>query len=339
MSRSRDTSGGDSVSGSSTAAPTTEVAALQARIRELAETRNAVILAHNYQIGDVQDVADFVGDSLELSRQAAEVEAERIIFCGVHFMAETAAILSPRKIVLLPDLEAGCSLAATIDATALQAWKDAHPGAVVVSYVNTTAEVKALSDYCCTSSNAVQVVESIPEETDILFLPDMFLGSYVQAVTGRKNLHIWPGECHVHAAIPPELIERRAVEYPEADLLVHPECGCSTSCLYLSASGRLDLGDRELLVVSTGGMIRHARESSAEQFVVATETGILHRLRKDGPKKEFIPASEDSICEYMKLITLDKVLYSLEHDVHRVTVPAETTEKARLALDRMLAIG
>ncbi len=315
------------------------VEVLQARIRELAELRNAVILAHNYQVGEVQDVADFVGDSLELSRQAAGVEAERIIFCGVHFMAETAAILSPEKIVLLPDLEAGCSLAATIDARALAEWKAEHPGAVVVSYVNTTAEVKALSDYCCTSSNAVQVVRSIPEETEILFLPDMFLASYVQAVTGRENLRIWPGECHVHAAIPPELIRRRAEEYPDADLLVHPECGCSTACMYLSATGELDLGGRQLLVVSTGAMIRHARSSPAHRFVVATETGILHRLRKENIGKEFIPASEESVCEYMKTITLDKVLYSLEHDVHRVQVSPEVTAQARRALDRMLEIS
>jgi quinolinate synthase len=326
------------VSGGSGATGEVEVEVLQARIRELAERRNAVILAHNYQLGEVQDVADFVGDSLELSRQAAAVEAERIIFCGVHFMAETAAILSPEKIVLLPDLEAGCSLAATIDARALAEWKAEHPAAVVVSYVNTTAEVKALSDYCCTSSNAVQVVRSIPEETEILFLPDMFLGSYVQAVTGRENLRIWPGECHVHAAIPPELIRLRAREYPDADLLVHPECGCSTACMYLSAEGELDLSGRQLLVVSTGGMIRHARSSPAHRFVVATETGILHRLRKENTGKEFIPASEESICEYMKKITLDKVLYSLEHDVHRVQVSPEVTARARRALDRMLEI-
>jgi quinolinate synthase len=326
------------VSGGSSATGAIEVEVLQARIRELAEERNAVILAHNYQIGEVQDVADFVGDSLELSRQAAVVEAERIIFCGVHFMAETAAILSPEKIVLLPDREAGCSLAATIDARALAEWKAEHPAAVVVSYVNTTAEVKALSDYCCTSSNAVQVVRSIPEETEILFLPDMFLASYVQAVTGRENLRIWPGECHVHAAIPPELIRRRAEEYPDADLLVHPECGCSTACMYLSARGELDLGERQLLVVSTGAMIRHARSSPAHRFVVATETGILHRLRKENTGKEFIPASEASICEYMKTITLEKVLHSLEHDVHRVQVSEEVTARARRALDRMLEI-
>ena len=315
------------------------VEALQARIRELADARSAVILAHNYQIGPVQDVADYLGDSLGLSRTAAETDAERIIFCGVHFMAETAAILSPDKKVLIPDLEAGCSLAATIDADALAAWKADHPDAVVVSYVNTTAEVKALTDYCCTSTNAVAVVESIPEEREILFLPDMFLGSYVAEVTGRKNMHNWPGECHVHAAIPPPLIEQRAAEYPEADLLVHPECGCSTACMYLQARGDLDLQGRELKILSTGGMILHAAKSSATQFVVATETGILYRLRKENPTKEFIAASEDSVCEYMKMITLEKVLFSLEHDVYEVTVEPGIAEAARLALDRMLEIG
>ncbi len=310
----------------------------QARIRELAEEKSAVILAHNYQIGPVQDVADYIGDSLGLSQKAAEVEAERIIFCGVHFMAETAAILAPDKMVLLPDLEAGCSLAATIDARALTQWRSDHPEAVVVSYVNTTAEVKALTDYCCTSSNAVAVVESIPEDQEILFLPDMFLASYVAEVTGRKNIHIWPGECHVHAAIPPALIEQRAMEYPDADLLVHPECGCSTACMYLQARGDLNLQGRELRVMSTGGMIKHATESKATQFVVATETGILHRLRKENPGKEFIPASEDSICEYMKMITIDKVLHSLENDVYQVTVDPEMARAARLPVDRMLEI-
>ncbi|MFO7767480.1 MAG: quinolinate synthase NadA [bacterium] len=312
---------------------------LQHRIRQLASEKSAVILAHNYQVGPVQDVADHLGDSLGLSRRAAEVDAERIVFCGVHFMAETAAILSPDKMVLVPDLEAGCSLAATIDAEALTEWRADHPEAVVVSYVNTTAEVKALSDYCCTSSNAVEVVNSIPEDTEILFLPDMFLGSYVAEVTGRKNMRIWPGECHVHAAIPPHLIKQLAADHPEADLLVHPECGCSTSCMYLSASGELDLGERDLKVMSTGGMILHADQSPAPEFVVATETGILHRLRKENPRKRFIPASEDSVCEYMKKITLEKVLFSLEHDVYRVEVDEETASAARKALDRMLAIG
>jgi quinolinate synthase len=327
------------VSDGSTAVSERSVAEQQERIRALATEKSAVILAHNYQIGPIQDMADFVGDSLDLSRQAARVEAERIVFCGVHFMAETAAILAPDKIVLLPDLEAGCSLADTIDAAALAAWRSEHPDAVVVSYVNTTAEVKALSDYCCTSTNAVQVVESIPEEQEILFLPDMFLGSYVARITGRKNLHIWPGECHVHAAIPPELIEERARQYPEADLMVHPECGCSTACMYLAASGDLDLNGRQLLVISTGGMIRHARKSRAPQFVVATETGILHRLHKENPGKEFIAASEESVCRYMKTITLDNVEHALLHDVYRVTVPEEIAEPARRALDRMLAIG
>ena len=234
-----------------------DIAATSAEIRRLARMRNAVILAHNYQVPEVQDVADYVGDSLGLSRQAAATDADVIVFCGVHFMAETAAILSPSKRVLIPDLEAGCSLAATIDAAQLAAWKAEHPGAIVVSYVNTTAEVKALSDYCCTSGNAERVIRAIPEDKEILFLPDMFLGTYLEKVTGRK-MHVWPGECHVHAGIRPEDIDRARVEHGNADLLVHPECGCASQCMYFKASGDLDADRTHIL--STEGMVTHARK-------------------------------------------------------------------------------
>jgi quinolinate synthase len=274
------------------------------RIQELKKAKNAVILAHNYQLPEVQDVADFVGDSLGLSQAATGTRAERIVFCGVHFMAETASIICPGKKVLIPDLEAGCSLAASIDGTQLRAWKEKHPGAVVVSYVNTTAEVKAESDYCCTSSNAVKVVNAIPADREILFLPDMYLGAYVQRVTGRK-LRLWLGECHVHAGIRPEHVARMRAEHPRAEMLVHPECGCTTSLMYYQASGDLGAGT---YVYSTEGMTRHVRESPAQEFIVATETGILHRMKKEAPAKTFVPASAEAVCRYMKMITLQKVL-------------------------------
>src|SRR5881397_2445837 len=258
-------------------------AELQEEIKTLARARNAVILSHNYERAEVQDVADFVGDSLGLSREAAKTKADVIVFCGVHFMAETAAVLSPQKIVLLPDLAAGCSLASTIDAEQLRAWKSEHPGAVVVSYVNTSAEVKAESDYCCTSGNAVKVVNAIPADREILFLPDMYLGAYVQKVTGRK-LHLWMGECHVHAGIRPADLAAMREARPQAEMLVHPECGCTTSFMYYDASG--DLGGKTF-IESTEGMLRHVRKSTAPEFIVATETGILHRLRKEAPGKTF----------------------------------------------------
>ncbi|MCH8029354.1 MAG: quinolinate synthase NadA [Candidatus Dadabacteria bacterium] len=304
-------------------------------IQRLKREKNAVILAHNYQVPEVQDVADFTGDSLGLSQRAAETEAEVIVFCGVHFMAETASIVSPDKKVLIPDLEAGCSLAATITAEELREWKEEHPGVVVVSYVNTTADVKALSDYCCTSTNAVKVVKSIPEDKEILFLPDMFLGAYVQKVTGRK-LHIWPGECHVHAGIRPLDINNIRREHPKADMLIHPECGCVTSSMYYASSGEIENGHTYIL--STEGMVNHTKSSPANEFVVATENGILYKMRKLNPKKKFFPVSEESICKYMKMITLDKVLRSLEEDVYEVTVPHAIASKAKLAIDRMLQI-
>jgi quinolinate synthase len=313
------------------------IAALQAEIKALARERNAVILAHNYQRAEVQDVADFVGDSLGLSREAARTSAEVIVFCGVHFMAETAAILSPQKVVLLPDLAAGCSLASTIDAPALRKWKAEHPGAVVVSYVNTTAEVKAETDYCCTSGNAVEVVSSIDPDKEILFLPDMFLGAHVRRMTGRQNMHVWMGECHVHAGIDPENIRLQRTLHPEAEFLVHPECGCSTSVLEAISAG--DVDPEGVQILSTEGMIKRPAQSNADEFIVATEVGILHRLRRENPSKLFFAANERASCAYMKVTTLPKVRDALLHLRYRITVPPEIADKARLAIERMVAIG
>src|SRR5205809_3557265 len=304
------------------------VAQLQGEIKTLAREKNAVILAHNYERAEVQDVADFVGDSLGLSREAAKTDADTIVFCGVHFMAETAAILSPRKTVLLPDLAAGCSLAATIDAAQLREWKREHLGAVVVAYVNTTAEVKAESDYCCTSGNAVEVVEAIPADKEILFLPDLFLGLWLERVTGRK-LRIWLGECHVHAGIRPRDIEYWQADAPDAELLVHPECGCASQCMAF--------GNGRTHILSTEGMINFARQSPKERFLVATETGIIHRLNKEAPEKRFEAVSEKAICRYMKMITLEKLRDSLRDWKHVVTVPPDVAERARGAIDRMVA--
>jgi quinolinate synthase len=306
------------------------------KINRLKLERNAVILAHNYQVGEIQDIADYVGDSLGLSQQAAKTDADVIVFCGVHFMAETAAILSPQKRVLIPDLDAGCSLASSIDAHQLREWKAAHPGAVVVSYVNTTAEVKAESDYCCTSANAVEVVASIPADREVLFLPDMFLGNHVRKMTGRKNVHVWWGECHVHAAIRPDEIVHARADHPSADFMVHPECGCTTPAMYLAATADESMANAHIL--STGGMLRHARESSAREFVVATETGILHALRKQQPEKRFHAIAESMVCRFMKMITLEKLYRSLEDDVHEVTVPADVADRARVPIERMLAV-
>jgi quinolinate synthase len=309
---------------------TSSVATMHEEIRALAKEREAVILAHNYQVPEVQDVADYVGDSLGLSREAASTDAEAIVFCGVHFMAETAVILSPDKIVLIPDLDAGCSLAASITADQLREWKAENPGAVVVSYVNTTAEVKAESDYCCTSGNAKAVIESIPEDREILFLPDMYLGLWLERVTGRK-LRIWLGECHVHAGIRPQDIDRWQADAPDAELLVHPECGCASQCMAF--------GNGRTHILSTEGMIRFAKESPKQRFLVATETGIIHRLNKEAPEKRFEAVSEKAICRYMKMITLEKLRDSLRDWKHVVTVPDDIAARARGAIDRMVAIS
>ena len=308
------------------------IARLSREIREMAEARNAVILAHNYQVAEVQDVAHYVGDSLGLSQQAAATDADVIVFCGVHFMAETAAILSPTKRVLIPDVNAGCSLSDTITADQLRAWKAQYPGAIVVSYVNCTAEVKAESDYCCTSGNAEKVIRSIPEDREILFLPDMFLGAHLERVTGRR-MHVWMGECHVHAGIEDEDIERARQEHPGAELLIHPECGCTSSAIYKYG------GQDGLKVLSTEGIIREARASDATDFIIATENGIIHRLEKEAPGKRFHPASEHAICRYMKMISLENLHESLRDDVYEVTVPREIADKARLAVERMVAIA
>ncbi|HEY4218901.1 MAG TPA: quinolinate synthase NadA [Gemmatimonadaceae bacterium] len=313
------------------------IAAMQAEIKGIAAERNAVILAHNYERAEVQDVADFVGDSLGLSREAANTDADVIVFCGVHFMAETAAILSPHKTVLLPDLAAGCSLASTIDAEELRRWKSEHPGAVVVAYVNTTAEVKAESDYCCTSGNAVEVVNSIPADQEILFLPDMFLGAHVRRMSGRENIHVWMGECHVHAGIDPENIRLQRSLHPQAEFLIHPECGCSTSVLEAMSAGEVD--PEGVQILSTEGMIKRPALSNADEFIVATEVGILHRLRRDNPGKRFFAANDRASCAYMKVTTLPKVRDALLYDQHRITVPKEIADRARLAIERMVAIG
>lgn len=314
-----------------------ETATIQDEIQRLKAEKNAVILAHNYERPEVQDIADFVGDSLGLSRKAAATEAERIIFCGVHFMAETASILSPQKKVLLPDLEAGCSLAATITADDLRRWKARHPGAVVVSYVNTTAEVKAETDYCCTSSNAVKVVQAIPADREILFLPDMFLGAYVKKITGRTNLRIWAGECHVHAGIRPEDMKAVQAEHPQAEFLIHPECGCASATMLFAQENPGAFRNAQLL--STEGMLNYAKDSPSREFLVATETGILHRMEKQNPGKRFFPVNRKALCQFMKMITLDKVLRSLREDVFEVRVPEAVAARARLAIERMIAIG
>ncbi|MEN8185023.1 MAG: quinolinate synthase NadA [Myxococcota bacterium] len=306
------------------------------RIERLRHEREAIILAHNYQIPVIQDLADFVGDSLQLSQEAARTDAPLIVFCGVHFMAETAAMLSPEKTVLIPDPEAGCSLAASVTPEDVRRWRAEHPGAVVVSYVNTDAAVKAESDYCCTSSNAVKIVESIPEDREIIFLPDMFLGAYIQSRTGRK-LILWMGECHVHAGIRPEHITEMMERFPDADLLLHPECGCVSQCMYALAEG--DLPADRTHILSTGGMVRHARSCRAAADLVGTEVGLLYRLRKENPEKQFIPVREDAVCEYMKTITLPKVYRSLRDLVYEVSVPEDVAQRARAAIERMVATG
>jgi quinolinate synthase len=325
-----------------------QIAALSEEIRALAAQRNAVILAHNYEVPEIQDVADVMGDSLALSRQAAATDAEVIAFCGVHFMAETASILSPEKKVLIPDLDAGCSLADSIDADQLRAWKAEHPGAVVVMYVNTSAEVKAETDYCCTSSNAVSVVEHIwaehGAETEILFGPDMWLGAFVERETGlvedperRARFHIWDGECHVHAGIRPEDIARTRAENPEAEFLIHPECGCSTQAMEYVASGDIDPDGVHML--STSGMLKHVEEHPDGSFIVATENGMLYPLQQAAPQANLIEANRMAFCKYMKMITLPKLRDSLLEMKFEVSVPADVAARARIPIERMVAIG
>ena len=305
-------------------------------ILRLKEQKDTLILAHNYQVPEVQDVADYVGDSLGLSRMAGKDGRSRILFCGVHFMAETAAIISPQKRVFIPTLEAGCSLSDSITAEEVAEWKKEHPGAVAVGYVNTAASVKAELDYCCTSSNAVAVVNAIPREKEILFLPDMFLGAYVARQTGRSNIRVWAGECHVHAGIRPEEVAAKMDAMRGAELLVHPECGCTTPLLYDAASG--GYGSRTVSILSTEGMMGRAA-SGAGPFVVATETGILHRMRKQNPGKRFVPASDKAECQYMKTINMRNVRDALAEDRYEVVVPRGVADRARLAIERMISIG
>lgn len=312
-------------------------AELQREIKALARKRGAVILAHNYQRPEVQDVADFVGDSLGLSRKAASTEAKVIIFAGVHFMAETAAILSPGKRVLLPDLRAGCSLAATITGEDLRRWKERFPDYISVGYVNTTAEVKAELDYCCTSGNVLDVIDAIPEDRGILFLPDFFLGSHVRRMRPNRKVEVWLGECHVHRDINPRTLEVQRRAHPGAEVLVHPECGCAGQLIY--AVGQGDISPEGLHIASTEGMIRLARERPAREFIVATETGIMHRMEQEAPNKRFIAADPEAVCAFMKTITLDGIRDSLVKDQYPITVPPEIAERARGALDRMVALG
>jgi len=325
-----------------------EIRDLSEEVRELAATRDAVILAHNYQVPEIQDVADLTGDSLQLSREAAATEADVIAFCGVHFMAETASVLSPDKTVLIPDLGAGCSLADSIDADQLRAWKAEHPGALVVMYVNTSAEVKAETDYCCTSSNAVKVVEHIwrehGPETKILFGPDMWLGSFVARELGLPDdperyarFHVWDGECHVHAGIRPDDITEVRAEHPGADFLIHPECGCSTQALEYVASGDIDSDGVHML--STSGMLKHVEANPNGEFIVATETGMLYPLQQAAPRANLVEANRMAFCRYMKMITLPKLRDSLRGMRFEVKVPEEIAERARVPIERMVAIG
>jgi quinolinate synthase len=324
------------------------IPALQDEVRALASQRGAVILAHNYQLPEIQDVADYVGDSLGLSQRAAAVDAGTIVFCGVHFMAETASVLCPDKTVLIPDPDAGCSLADSITADQLREWKakfePAHP--VVVMYVNTTADVKAETDYCCTSANAVAVVEHIyathGADTEILFGPDMFLGAYVERTLGR-GMHVWDGECHVHAGIKPDDIATVRAAHPGAEFLIHPECGCSTSVMEYVAAG--DVAADGVQMLSTGGMMKYAQRLGAEPeaarrtAIVATETGMLHPLRQAAPDVEFIAANEAASCRFMKMITLPKLRDALRDGVHEVKVAPDIAVRARVPIERMVAIG
>ena len=308
-----------------------------AQVRELAARRNAVVLAHNYQRPEIQDAAHHVGDSLALSRIAAASDAEVIVFCGVHFMAETAKILAPEKTVLIPDARAGCSLADSITADQLRAWKAEHPGAAVVMYVNTSAAVKAEADVCCTSSNAVEVVASIPAEVPVLFGPDKFLGAHVRRVLGRDNMFVWEGECHVHAGINGAQLAARVAENPDADLYIHPECGCATSALYLAGSGAVPAA--RVKILSTGDMVTDATRTQARSVLVATEIGIIHQLRRAAPGIDFRAVNERASCRFMKMITPESLLASLIEMRDEVTVEPAIADRARGAVQRMVAIG
>jgi quinolinate synthase len=308
----------------------------QDRVRRLAAERDAVILAHNYQRPEIQEVADHVGDSLALARLAATSTATTIVLCGVYFMAETAKILSPERTVLIPDAEAGCSLADSITADQLRNWKEEHPGAAVVAYVNTSAEVKAEADVCCTSANAPEIVAAIPADREVLFLPDQFLGAHVRRVTGRANMHIWMGECHVHAGISPAELRQRAVADPEAELYVHPECGCSTSVLWQTGQEQ-DIFSERTRVLSTGGMLTAARTVAAPTVLVATETGMLHQLRKARPDVRWEPVNPRATCHYMKMITAEALERCLRDGTTEVTLDAAVAARARRAVEAMIA--
>lgn len=310
---------------------------LIAEIKQLRTERGARILAHNYQRPEIQDLADLVADSLQMARRATALDAPVLVICGVHFMAETAAIANPDKRVLIPDPTAGCSLAATVQAADVRAWRATHPDGLVVAYVNTAADVKAEADYCCTSGNAVAVIKALPPDVPVLFLPDVFLGNYLRRVTGRA-LDVWLGECHVHAGLTREMLAERRAEYPDAEFLVHPECGCVTSAMYY-AETEGDIAAGRTQIVSTEQMMRRARVSPARRFVVATETGVLHRLRRENPDKQFLAARETAECRYMKQITLENLRDSLRDGKYEVTVPPQVASRARRAIDRMLAIG
>lgn len=300
---------------------------IQDEINALKAEKNAIILAHNYQIGEIQDIADIAADSLKLAQEAKKTDADVILFCGVHFMAETASIICPDKKVIVPEMAAGCSLADMIRPEDIRKWKAEHPNGLVVCYINTSAAVKAECDYCCTSSNAEKVVRSLPEDKEILFVPDFFLGSYVKAQTGRKNMELWKGYCPTHMLIQSSEIEKIRQEHPKAEFVMHPECGCLSRSMHLADK-----------ILSTEGMVRYVAESPAKEFIVATETGILHRMQKDNPDKTFIPASNHAVCSFMKMNTLEKMVTALETLEPEVKVPAELAKKASLCIERMLEI-
>ncbi len=300
---------------------------IQDEIKALKRERNALILAHNYQAGEVQDMADYLGDSLGLALEAQKSNADVIVFCGVHFMAETVSVLCPDKTVIVPDLDAGCSLASMVTPEQIRTWKQSHPKGIVLSYVNCSAAVKAESDYCCTSANAEKVLRAIPEEHEVLFVPDFFLGRYLEEKTGRK-LHLWKGFCHAHMKINSERIDELRHEHPSAEFLMHPECGCLTKSMRYADK-----------ILSTEGIVKHVSESSATEFIVATEIGIIDRLKRVRPDKKFYPAGANATCEYMKLNTLEKIVLSLERLQYVVNVPKEIRDRARVPLERMLALS